>query len=134
MDYSTTLCNNQLNQIQSTCGTTANLKFYTGSPPATPEDSATGTLLCTISLASGWFPAASGGSKSKSGTWAGQASADGTPGYFRLCATTGNTCHVQGTVDIEENNPDMVWDGEDFVNGETVVIDNWTITHGNFAG
>lgn len=71
------------------------IEIRTGTQPATADAAATGTLLGTITLASGaftpgtatnglTFAAASGGAVSKSGTWSMVGVADGTAGWFRL--------------------------------------------------
>lgn len=131
MIFSNTLQNNQLNQIQTTIGTTGQLRLYTGSPPNTPEDAATGTLLCTINLPSGWFPAAVSGVKSKGGVWVGEIVTTGTPGYFRLLNSTGTVAHLQGTVGQAMSGADMIIDEAELTEGQAVYIDTFSITHGN---
>jgi hypothetical protein len=67
------------------------LIIYSGSPPASPDDAATGTVLVTyVENATGSFnltfeASTSGGSlvKAASQTWSGVSSASGTGGYFR---------------------------------------------------
>lgn len=87
----------------SLCGTTgfastfANgiIEIRTGTQPATADSAATGTLLGTVTLASGaftpgtatnglTFAAAANGAVSKSGTWSFNGVAAGTAGWFRL--------------------------------------------------
>lgn len=71
------------------------IEIRTGTQPATADAAATGTLLGTVTLASGaftpgtatnglTFAAASAGSVSKSGTWSFNGVAAGTAGWFRL--------------------------------------------------
>lgn len=66
------------------------INLYTGTQPTSPDDAATGTLLCTLSLnggANGFeFGSASAGAISKpSGeTWEGTNVATGTIGYGRI--------------------------------------------------
>ena len=71
------------------------IEVRTGTQPATADAAATGTLLGTVTLASGaftpgtatnglTFAAASAGSVSKSGTWSFNGVAAGTAGWFRL--------------------------------------------------
>lgn len=71
------------------------MEIYTGTQPATADAAVTGTLLGTVTLASGaftpgvatnglTFAAASGGAVSKSGIWSFVGVASGTAGWFRL--------------------------------------------------
>lgn len=71
------------------------IDIYSGTQPVTADSAATGTLLGTVTLASGaftpgvatnglTFAAASGGAVSKSGVWSFNGVAAGTAGWFRL--------------------------------------------------
>lgn len=73
------------------------IEIRTGTQPASTDDAATGTLLGTVTLASGaftpgvstnglTFAAAAAGAVSKSGTWSFNGIAAGTAGWFRLKA------------------------------------------------
>jgi hypothetical protein len=69
------------------------LKIYSGSAPASADAAVTGTLLCTISIASGgtginFAAAAASGAipKLSSETWSGTNAATGTAGYYRHVA------------------------------------------------
>ena len=73
------------------------IEIRTGTQPATADTAASGTLLGTVTLASGaftpgtatnglTFAAASGGAVSKSGIWSMAGIAAGTAGWFRLKA------------------------------------------------
>lgn len=88
------------NNLVSTTGfstTFANgyIEVYTGAQPANADAAVTGTLLGTITLASGaftpgvatnglTFAAAASGAVSKSGVWSFNGVAAGTAGWFRL--------------------------------------------------
>jgi hypothetical protein len=95
---STSVRNARLDTVESTIGTSAQLKVRTGAPPANCAAADTGTVLATMTLPSDWMAAAAAGSKALSGTWQ-DASADatGTAGHFRIYDSAGTTCHVQGT-------------------------------------
>jgi hypothetical protein len=95
---STTVRNARLDTVESTIGTSAQLKVRTGAPPANCAAADTGTVLATMTLPADWMAAAAAGSKALSGTWQ-DASADatGTAGHFRIYDSAGTTCHVQGT-------------------------------------
>lgn len=71
------------------------IEVRTGTQPATADAAVTGTLLGTVTLASGaftpgtstnglTFAAAAAGAVSKSGVWSFNGIADGTAGWFRL--------------------------------------------------
>lgn len=135
LQYSTTLRNNQLDQIEITIGTAPVLELRTGSPPATAASADTGTLLCSITLPSDWMAAASAGSKSMLGTWSGSgASAAGSgtaAGYFRIKDSGATTCHMQGTVTGAGSGGDMTLDNNSIANGQTVGVTSFSITRGN---
>lgn len=135
MKYSTTLRNNQLDQIESTIGTTPKLQVRSGAAPANCAAADTGTLLCEIDLPSDWMAAASAGAKAKSGTWSGSGHADagaGTDaGHFRVKDSTGTTCHIQGSVTAVGDGGEMTIDNINIAEGQTVTVKTFQITAGN---
>lgn len=122
----------RLDAIQTQIGTSAVLKIFTGSPPSTCASGDSGSLLVTQSLPSSWMAAASSGSKALSGTWT-EAAADGsgTAGYFRLYASNGTTCGIQGTVTATGGGGDMTLDNASIATGQTVTITAFTLTDAN---
>lgn len=132
LQYSVTVRNAQLDAIETTVGTSAVLKMFTGSPPANVATADSGTLLVSITLPSDWMAAASSGSKAKSGTWE-DTSADGTgnAGHWRLYASDGTTCHAQGTVTATGGGGDMTLDNISITTGQNVTITSFTISAGN---
>jgi len=131
IQYSTTIRNNQLDQVESTAGASAKLRICTGSAPADCATAQSGTQLIEIALPSDWMAAAASGSKAKSGTWSGTASATGTAGYFRIVDNAGTTCHMQGTVTATGGGGDLTLDNTSIANGQTVTISTFTISAGN---
>lgn len=127
---STTLRNAELDQGETTIGTTPVLKIFSGSPPANCGASNSGTELVSMTLPSDWAAAASSGSKAKSGTWSDTAIADGTAGHFRLYASNGTTCHMQGTVTESGGGGDMIIDNDNIATGQTVTVSTFTRTAG----
>lgn len=81
--------------LATAVGSGASIRIYSGSKPATPETTATGTLLATVPI-TGSFTA-SGGSITAADPGAVTPAASGTAGYFRLL-TTGSTAILDGTV------------------------------------
>lgn len=75
------------------------IDIYSGSPPATADGAATGTLLCTITLgATQIWAAASGGTAALAVQPSATSLASGTIGYARLKKTIGGHDYViQGT-------------------------------------
>lgn len=135
IQYSTTLRNNQLDQIESTAGASARLRIYSGSAPANCAAAATGTLLVDMALPSDWMNAASSGSKTKLGTWSGTGAAgagSGTAaGYFRITDSAGTTAHMQGTVTITGGGGDMTLDNTSIAQNQAVTVNSFTVTAGN---
>lgn len=130
LQYSTNVRNAKLDAIETTIGSSAIMKIRTGSPPATCATADSGTVLATLSLPSDFMAAASGGSKTKSGTWQ-DASADatGTAAHFRIYDSTGTTCHIQGTVGT--SGTDLIVDNTSFAAGQTFTVGTFTLTAGN---
>lgn len=94
---SVTARNELLDAIEAAIGAGAILKIRTGAAPANCAAADTGTVLATLTLPGDWMAAASGGSKTKSGTWQdATADAGGYAGHFRIYASDGVTCHYQG--------------------------------------
>src|SRR5690606_33879965 len=129
---STTVRNARLDAIEATVGTSAVLKIFTGSAPANCAAADSGDVLATLSLPSDWMAAASSGSKAKSDDWEDtSADDDGEAGHFRLYASDGTTCHLQGTVTGTGDGGDLTLDNINIASGQAVTITGFTITDGN---
>ena len=127
LQFEATLRNAILDVIETNIGTSPVLTVRTGSVPGV-GNSATGTLLSTITCPSDWAAAASGGAKAKSGTWQDtSAAASGTPGYFRL-STSGGTAKIEGTAGVGSG--DLSFDSTVSLGG-TVTVSTFTLTAGN---
>ena len=131
LQYSETLRNAQLDQIETTVGTSPKLRISSGSPPADCATADSGTLLAEITLPSDWMAAAATGSKAKSGTWSVAASAAGTAGHFRIKDSSGTTVHAQGTVTATGGGGDMTVDNTSIASGQTVTVNTFTLSAGN---
>ena len=129
--FSTTARNAALDAIETAIGTSAVLKIRSGSVPADCGTADAGTVLATLTLPSDWLAAASGGSKSKSGTWEDtSADATGTAGHFRIYASDGTTVHMQGTITATGGGGDMTLDNTSIASGQQVTITSFTLTAG----
>lgn len=132
LQLSTAVRNARLDSIETTIGTSAILKIRTGAAPANCGTADSGTVLATLNLPSDWMAAASGGSKAMTGTWQ-DTSADntGTAAHFRVYATDGTTCGIQGTVTVTGGGGDMTVDNTSFVAAQSFTITGFTLTDGN---
>ena len=131
LQYSTTVRNNQLDQLEVSAGTSAKLQLRTGAPPANCATANSGTLLCEITLPSDWMNAAASGSKTKLGTWSGAGVAGGTAAHFRIFDSSDTTCHAQGTVTVTGGGGDMTVDNPVIANTQTVTVNTFTLNAGN---
>ncbi len=132
MQFSVAARNAELDALEGAIGTSAVLKVFSGAPPATCATADSGTVLATISLPSDWMAAASAGVKAKSGTWQdSSADANGTAGHFRIYASDGTTCHMQGTVTATGGGGDMVVDSTSFTAGQSFTVATFQLTAGN---
>lgn len=130
--YSDAVRNAKADATETAIGTSPVLKFRTGSPPANVAAAATGTVLATLTLPANWMDAASGGVKSKHGSWTvAAADADGTAGHFEITASDGTTRHMQGTVTAAGGGGDMTVSNVEFVTGQPVEVLTFTLTEGN---
>lgn len=113
------------------------LRIYSGSAPASPDDAVTGTLLVTIKNAGAGInfdTAAAGGilSKAPAETWSGVNAATGTAGYFRhvLSADAGTSsttaARIQGTIAVA--GADLNISSTALTSGATQAVAGYSIT------
>jgi len=132
VQYSVAARDDRLDALETTIGVSAVLKIFTGAAPANCANANAGTELVSMTLPSDWMAAASSGTKAKSGTWEDtSADATGTAAHFRIYASDGTTCHLQGTVTATSGGGDMELDNVSIASGQTVTVSTFTITAGN---
>jgi hypothetical protein len=131
LQYSTSVRNARLDQVESTIGTAPKLQFFTGSMPADCATADSGTKVVDTALPSDWMAAASGGTKAKTGTWSLTGIAAGNAGYFRIKDSAGTTCHAQGTITATGGGGDMTLDNINVANGQAVTVNSFTLTGSN---
>jgi hypothetical protein len=135
VQYSESLRNNQLDQIESTVGYAPLLRIFSGAKPASTSQPDAGTMLLQTALPSDWMNAASGGSKTLLGTWLGTGHANagtGTAaGHFRIYDASGSTCHLQGSITVTGGGGDMTLVNTSIAENQTVQITGFTVTAGN---
>lgn len=126
--------NARLDSLETATGTAAVLKIRTGSAPANCAAADVGTVLASMTLPSDWMAAASGGQKAMTGTWqtlSASNTGSAANGHFRLYASDGVTCHMQGTVTATGNGGDMTLDNVSIVSGQQVSVTSFTLTDAN---
>lgn len=132
IQLSTTVRNARLDAIETAIGASAILKIRTGAQPATCATADAGTVLATVNLPSDWMAAASAGVKAKSGTWQDtSADATGTAAHYRIYATDGTTCHIQGSITITGGGGDMEVDNTSFATGQSYTVSAYNLTDAN---
>ena len=121
--------NNILDGLETFIGTSAVLKIKTGAPPATCDAADSGTVLATLSLPSDWMAVAANGTKAKSGTWEDVSADDtGTAAHWRIYASDGTTCHMQGTITATGGGGDMTLITTSITSGQPITITGFTLT------
>lgn len=129
---STAVRNARLDALEVTIGTAAVLKIRTGAQPANCATADSGTVLATLTLPSDWLAAAASGTKSLAGTWEDtSADAAGTAAHFRIYASDGSTCHLQGSVTASGAGGDLTLDNTSISVGQTVTISSFVLTEAN---
>lgn len=124
--------NAELDAIEVTIGTSAVLKFRTGAQPANCAAADSGTVVATLNLPSDWMAAAAGGVKALAGTWEDlSADASGTIAHWRLYASDGTTCGMQGSATITGGGGDITLDAVVVTAGQAVTVTSFPWTEGN---
>lgn len=124
-----TLANAMLDGLDSAFNS-GTLTIRTGSAPGA-GNTATGTVLATITLPADAFAAAASRAKAKSGTWEDtSADATGTAAHFRL---VGGSNILEGTVTATGGGGDMEVDNTSFVSGQAFTITAFSLTSSNTA-
>jgi len=124
--------NAMLDQYETTIGTAPGFRIRTGTQPANCGASRLGTILASMTLPSDWMNAASGGSKTKLGSWQ-DASADnpGVAGHYEVMNTALTVCHEQGSCSATGGGGDLELDNTNIASGQTVTVTTFTRNAGN---
>lgn len=132
LQASVTVRNAKLDAIETAVGTSPVLKIRSGAPPADCATADSGTVLATLTLPSDWMAAAASGAKALSGTWEDtSADASGEAAHFRLYASDGTTCHLQGTVTATGGGGDMTLATATITAATIISVTSFTLTEGN---
>ncbi len=132
LQLSVAVRNALLDAIETAIGVSAVVKIRTGAAPANCAAADSGTVVATLNLPSDWMNAASAGAKTLLGSWQ-DASADaaGTAAHFRIYASDGVTCHMQGTITATGGGGDMTVDNTSFAAGQSFTVTSFAITAPN---
>jgi hypothetical protein len=132
VQFSDPVRNARADAIESTIGPSAILKLRTGAQPANCAAADSGTVCATINLPSDWMGGASGGVKSKLGTWQDLlADAAGTIAHFRFYDSGGTVCGAQGSVTLTGGGGDMTLDNTNVQPNQAITITSFSETEGN---
>jgi hypothetical protein len=123
---SVTVRNAELDQVFTTIGASAVIKMFSGAEPANCAAADPSGLLCTITCPASYMNAASGGVKTKTGTWSAASTSAGTIACWRMYDSGVTTCHLQGNA-----TSDMTFDNTTISNGQTVTVNTFQVTAGN---
>jgi hypothetical protein len=127
--------NAMLDALEVAIGTSAVLKLRTGAQPANCAAADAGDVIATYSLASDWMAAAASGSKAFSSTPLTDSSADnsGDLGHYRVYASDGTSCHMQGSITATGGGGDLTVDNVSVTAGQSVQITSWSINMASHA-
>ena len=123
--------NAMLDSLETTLGTAAKLRVYSGTAPANAGTAASGTLLLEYTLATDWAANAASGSKALTGTpLTTTALAAGTAGYYRFVNNAGTVVSVQGPASATGGGGELTFDNATFTVGQTVNVTAYSFTIG----
>jgi hypothetical protein len=128
IQLSTTARNAMMDAITTTVGTSATIRLYSGTAPATVGTSLSGnTLLAELACSSTFAPSASSGVLTlNSITNDSSADASGTASFFRVYKSDGTTAVIQGTVGTSGADLNLV--STSITSTQPVQITSFTLT------
>jgi hypothetical protein len=135
LQFSDTVRNARLDTFESTIGTAAKLRIFTGTVPTNCAAVDSGTLIADLTLPSDWMTAAATGVKGKNGAWTGvghaNAGAGMDAGHFRIKNSAGTVTHCQGDITITGGAGAMTLDSINIATSQPVNVTTFTLTDGN---
>jgi hypothetical protein len=125
IQYSTTHRTNAMTQLATDVGTSAVIKIWTGTVPATCATADSGTLLVTFAGNVAQFGTAAAAVLTVSAIVSATAGDTGTAGYFRIypTAATSTNAVMQGTIGT-----DMTLTNTSITSGQTCAFTSMTVT------
>jgi hypothetical protein len=132
LKLSATVRNARLEAIETAIGASAILKLFAGTIPANCAAADAGSSLATLALPADYLAAAAAGVKAKSGTWQDlSADSTGTVTHYRVYASDGTTCHLQGTVTATGGGGDMQVDNTSIATAQNIEVTAFSLTDAN---
>jgi len=133
LQYSANTVNAKLDAVETNGGTAPLLTLRTGAVPANCSTANAGSLIASMTLPSDWMNGASGGTKTKLGTWSNTSvGGTGTIGHFRLHNSAGTECLAQGNCSNTGSGGDMTLDNTVVNAGQSITVTTFTLTAGNY--
>jgi hypothetical protein len=134
MQESVAVRNARLDAIEAAIGVSSMLKLRSGAAPATCATADSGTVIATMQLPSDWMSSAANGVKSLLGTW--QDSAADAPNaggamHWRIYASDGVTCHLQGTVTVTGGGGEIQLQNLNINAGQAITVTQFDLTAAN---
>lgn len=131
MDFSTVVRNAAGDAIETAIGPSAILRIRSGAKPANCEAADTGTVLATMNLPADWMSDAANAVKALLGVWRDTAAdAADIAGHFRIYASNGTTCGIQGTCGEPGSGADMILQNTDINVGQEIIVVSFNIILG----
>ena len=131
MQKSVAVRNAQNDVIESTIGLSAVLKLWSGAAPANCAAANSGTQVASMALPADYMSASAAAVKALLGTWqdlmADAANAGGAM-HWRIYASDGTTCHLQGTVSASGGGGEIQVDNLNIAQGQRVDVTAFNIT------
>ena len=124
--------NGMLDSLESVVGLSPKLAIFSGSAPTTCASANPTGELARMTLPTDWLATAASGVKLILGSWVCVATGAGLPGAatsFRVYATDGTTCHMQGTCGLGTG--DLSLSKTQLAYGMDVQIIGFTLIAGN---
>lgn len=117
-------------------GSTATMKVYTGTQPASANNAATGTLLVTVNLPAtvdttsltGSAISASPITLQKYGTWQATITTSGTAGWFRIEKADTSVERLDGSISTSGGGGDLIVNTTTFSSGATFTVSSVALT------
>lgn len=125
LQLSVAVRNARLDAVESTIGASAIARIY----------SAADAVLVEMALPADWMNPASGGTKTKLGSWSGVGTVAAGVGvdatYFQIFDSTGLVLGIKGTITITGGGGDMTLDNDNIAETQVVTVTQFTLTDGN---
>lgn len=133
LTYTTAVKNAMQDAITTQAGTSAVIRIYDGSAPASANAAlSSNTLLVTLACSSAFAAGASSGVLTANAISSGTAVATSTPTFFRILKSDLTTVIAQGTAGATASDLNLSGlSGGQIIIGGTVSISSLTLTNGN---